>query len=107
MPIFPDCGGCVTGGFFLRCAWLRFWHASHIRHSVALHITDSCSLWCDGGLVPCFLTVVKMSILCKNGDLKMSILCKTKILKLSVLCILCLECYDSQYICRDDRGLQC
>ena len=86
---------------------VAFLAASHACHSVAFRITDSCSLWCGGGLTPCFLTVVKMSVLCKNGDLKMSILCKTKLLKLSVLCILCLECYDSQYICRDDRGLQC
>ena len=91
-PIFPDCGGCVTGGFLLRCAWLRFWHASHIRHSVALHITDSCSLWCDGGLVPCFW-LWKISILCKNGDLKSSI-----------LCMLYLGCHDFQYFPQCHRG---
>lgn len=98
-PIFPDCGGCVTGGFFLRCAWLRFWqqatHAILSRFALRIHVLSGVV----GGLTPCFLTVVKMSILCKNGDLKMPILRKTKLLKLSVLCILCLECYDSQYIC--------
>ena len=105
--IFPDCGGCVTGGFFLRCAWLRLWqqatHAILSRFALRIHVLSGVV----GGLSPCFLTVVKMSILCKNDDLKMPILRKTKLLKLSVLCILCLECYDSQYICRDDRGLQC
>lgn len=58
-PIFPDYGGCVTGGFFLRCAWLRFWqqatHAILSRFALRIHVLSGVV----GGLTPCFLTVVK------------------------------------------------
>ena len=97
------CYGWILSPVRMVAFWQQATHAILSRFALRIHVLSGVV----GGLTPCFLTVVKMSILCKNGDLKMPILRKTKLLKLSVLCILCLECYDSQYICRDDRGLQC